>query len=278
MMIEQCKGKDLGKISNRFLDDKTLYHCSIKYDGNYVQIHKKGRKVKFFTSGGKEFYIKNIAEDLICMNEGRDFILECEYIANTTGQLGSRGNCTTTTFRTKFTKGIEVNSDNVFMVFDTIDTVNGATERLAFRDRINLPSNIRRVSHFLMNLEQAKFWAKKVHGRGYEGIYGRAMVHKYRPGKKVNDAIKFKPRPTADLLCTGIEPGDGKYFGQIGSLILEDSQGRIVRVGSGLSDNERSKDHHEYIGKIIEVEYEQVLDTYIQPVFVQVRHDKEVPE
>ena len=44
----------------------------------------------------------------------------------------------------------------------------------------------------------------------------------------------------------------------IGSLVLKDSKGRIVKVGSGLDDNDRSKKQPDFIGKVIEVEYEQI--------------------
>ena len=72
----------------------------------------------------------------------------------------------------------------------------------------------------------------------------------------------------------GITEGEGKYKGMIGSLVLQDASGRIVSVGSGLSDAYRSKASIAYIGKVIEIEYEQILDTYIQPTFVTVRLDK----
>ena len=37
----------------------------------------------------------------------------------------------------------------------------------------------------------------------------------------------------------GYTPGQGKYAGQVGALIVEDEQGRRFRLGSGLSDAER---------------------------------------
>ena len=47
-MIEQCKGKDLTDVpKSRLLPDG--WYTSIKYDGNYVQIEKKGNEVKFYT-------------------------------------------------------------------------------------------------------------------------------------------------------------------------------------------------------------------------------------
>ncbi len=79
-MIKQCKGKDLGKVPKSKLDD--LFYASIKYDGHYVQIHKVNDKVRFFTSGGKEFYHELAAEAVKALGQN-NAILEAEFIANT---------------------------------------------------------------------------------------------------------------------------------------------------------------------------------------------------
>ena len=97
---------------------------------------------------------------------------------------------------------------------------------------------------------------------------------KYHVGKRVNHSIKLKYRPTADLLCIDVEQGEGKYTGMIGSLVLQDMTGRVVKVGSGLSDFDRTMLSGHFINSIIEIEYEQIMDTYIQPTFIRVRDDK----
>ena len=51
-MIKQCKGKDLATVPTSEL--LAEYYDSIKYDGNYVQIHKNGMQVKFYTSAVKD--------------------------------------------------------------------------------------------------------------------------------------------------------------------------------------------------------------------------------
>jgi len=86
--------------------------------------------------------------------------------------------------------------------------------------------------------------------------------------------IKRKDRRDADLLCIGVNSGTGKYEGMIGSLRLQDSKGRIVDVGSGMTDADRQVVPAYYIGSVIEIVYEQLLQTYIQPIFVRVRDDK----
>jgi len=112
---------------------------------------------------------------------------------------------------------------------------------------------------------------------GWEGMMCVEPSSVYTPGKRGNHIVKLKYRKTADLLCIGTEPGEGKYQGMIGALVLKDRNGRVVRVGSGLDDLDRSY-KNDYIGKIIEIEYEQILDTYIQPTFVCVRYDKQLSD
>ena len=63
----------------------------------------------------------------------------------------------------------------------------------------------------------------------------------------------------ADLLCIGTTEGEGKYSKEIGALILRDKKGREVAVGSGLSDYDRSLDPLNFIGKVIEIGYEQII-------------------
>ena len=284
-MIAQCKGKDLTKVpKSKLLQDG--WYPSVKYDGNYVQIEKRGSIVKFWTSGAKQFYIEHIADYLIEYNRGVDFTIECEYIANTEGKLGDRGKCTTTTFRTNFEKGLGnkiVLGDVNFKVWDCIYYEESIGQRMTtfsapyklrrnFLNLLDLGDYITKVSqtdkaYSLNNINVSTFTDE-----GWEGLFLIHENHIYRPGKRVNDAIKLKHRPTADLLCIDVEyskinPED------IGSVVLQDSQGRVCAAG-GLAHNLKKKEPSYFVGKVIEIEYEQILDTYIQPAFKCIREDK----
>jgi len=287
-MIAQCKGKDLGKVSkSKLLQDG--WYPSIKYDGNYVQIEKIGNIIKFWTSGGKQFYIDHIADELLNRNPNTDFIIECEYIGSSSGKLGDRTKAAKlTTYRTDFSKGLKsitIPGNDIFKVFDCIyykeyegqSMINFEYPfriRKQFLKLINFGTHIEAVSDFNKPFSLNTIKLKTFIDEGYEGLYLKHEDHMYEPGKRVNTAIKLKHRPTTDLLCIGYEDGTGKYLGMIGSLILVDSYGREVSVGSGLSDHERSKDFEYFKDKIIEIEYEQIIDTYIQPTFIRVREDK----
>jgi ATP-dependent DNA ligase len=94
--------------------------------------------------------------------------------------------------------------------------------------------------------------------------------------------VKIKEVYDADLYCVGVKLGKGKYEGKIGSLTLQTSCGRVeVDCGSGLTDFDRNKNPDEFIGKIIEIQYNKFIQSkkdkpaslYL-PRFVEVREDK----
>ena len=275
-MIPQCKGKDLDNVpASKLLQDG--WYLTKKYDGNYVQIHKSPNEVKFFTSGGKEFYIPEIAEDLLNLSAD-SYILECEYIGKSQGKLGDRVHaCKLTTYRTEFEKALvsKIGEDEKFIVFDIIVPFATYPERERSLNKLKLSKHFRKAAVFgPYSLEQAKDTARSYAKQGDEGVYLKHSTHEQLPGKRVNNAIKIKNRLTADLLCIDIIGGDGKYQNMIGSLVLQDSKGRVVSVGSGLSDNERNMPYDTFINKVIEIGYEQVIDTYIQPTYIRIREDK----
>lgn len=283
-MIPQCKGKDLDNVpvSKLLLDNWIVMP---KYDGNYVQIHKIGEDVKFFTSGNKQFYLHYIAREICRIFAGHDVIIEAEYLGNSEGKLGDRRHAAKlTTYRTAFEKGetpSAVVGKDTFMVFDILK--HNDNPQIVFRERIKLLESFNNYSPYVklvefsepMDLKFAKTLATIHVSKGYEGCYAKQASHMNMPGKRVNTAIKLKIRPTADLLCIAVTVGEGKYKGKIGSLLLKDTFGRTCSVGSGLSDTERSLPKDYFIGKIIEINYEQILDTYIQPTYVCIRADKQ---
>jgi len=282
--IKQYKGKDIDKVPYKYLEDR--YYAGIKYDGNYVQIVKEGNAVTFYTSSGKPFKLDDIEAELVELNPNIDFILESEYIADTRGVLGDRGQCTTTRYRTNTSKGItNVAGANKFKVFDILYISIGDTnfyncelDEDNFEERythftehnIELGSNLELVEFRSITLEEAKKEAEFYCALGGEGYFLFHSTHTWKDKGRSNLAIKLKMKPKVQLECIGTVEGEGKYVGMVGSLTLKDYEGRIVNVGSGLSDIDRNKEASYYIGKNILIEYEQILDTYIQPRFIKV--------
>lgn len=118
---------------------------------------------------------------------------------------------------------------------------------------------------------------------GWEGL----MLNKNTvwKNKRNNGILKVKSFKHADILCTGVVEGDGKYKGTLG-LIKCDYKGYELGVGSGFTDSQRNffwNNPDEIIGKIIQIKYKGETQNKnggisVQfPIFEIVRTDKTEP-
>lgn len=282
------KGKAFDNLPTRsrhsFYND--MFAVSTKFDGNQIFIVKQDTKVRCFTSDWKEFNTLDV-DGAISAHNKEDFILIGEFMYNSLGKLGDRRkSAILTTWRTDFNKKISSKIDTQrvnIKIFDAIIGSDGFDIDIINRlnrlnDRVRLPSFIDPISYTLMSGTQAIQKSQELIQDGWEGAMAIQPKESYKIGKRVNYSVKLKRRKTADLLCIDIVPGEGKYTNMIGALVLEDAKGRVVNVGSGLDDRLRSLTPEYFLGRIIEIEYEQLIDTYIQPTFTQVRFDKTVWE
>jgi ATP-dependent DNA ligase len=299
MFVKQCKSKDIKNMSISLLNKFEFpAYISCKYDGNYVQGYFEDKNYLLYSSSGKPF--KHIIMDNLFIVI-REFMqehnisklwLEMEFIG-IDGKLGDRVNSAISGCLADYKKGITCNKLGKFIIFDIFYQCNKETiEYITFDKRVNLLNSLQEIlsSKNIDNLEVVE--NKKVNTfetieeefaikcrDGYEGIIVKAYNHVHKFGKRVNNSIKYKKHNTADLLCIGIEEGEGKYKGKLGALVLTDSSNTKVRVGSGLSDTHRNIFSEDYwVGKVIEIGYLDKLDTYTQPTFITIREDKSPKE
>ena len=103
--------------------------------------------------------------------------------------------------------------------------------------------------------------------------------------KRNNGILKVKSFKHADILCTDVVKGDGKYNGTLG-LIKCDYKGYELGVGSGFTDEQRNyywNHRNEIIGKIVQIKYKNETKNKqgglsVQfPIFQCVRNDKSEP-
>jgi len=283
------KGKAYDKLPRKTIEcfNNTIYYISTKYDGNQVFISIEAGKARFFTSDWKEFGLPTIAKAL--SNIKTNMVLIGEMLYDSDGRLGARTKVQgkITTERVNFKKGLpcSLDEDKVTIILfdmlvigsDNIPIVELDTSGRYFNLNTlskSLPKQLQVIQPIVLSGKDAQGYAKELVKDGWEGVMLIEPEQPYFRGKRVNHAIKLKYRPTADLLCINVTEGEGKYTGQIGALVLKDSKGRVVQVGSGLDDNDRLNISSYYIGKVIEIEYEQIMDTYQQPTFVCIRNDK----
>ena len=137
----------------------------------------------------------------------------------------------------------------------------------------------------VVSLELAEEIAERYISQGYEGaiIKSKDLLFENKTSKS---QIKIKSELDSDLLCIGVTEGNGKYKGLVGSLDCVSACGKLkVSVGSGLTDEMRSADFKEYIGKIITVKYNEKITkkdsdeiSLFLPRFVEVRIDKDTAD
>lgn len=265
--------------STECLIDDIEFPCiaMIKYDGFFTTIHKKEEGIHFITSGGKLFDLANTLQ-FESLPLGIYF---AEFLGTSEGKLGDRGKAAVqTTLRVNTNKGIDNDGIYNWRIFDGIshsDYASGVSD-IPFKSRFQrIIDNSDLIPEYweVESREELKQLLEDVVALGWEGLIVNQpdMLWRKSKSRKV-DHVKYKGRPTADLLCIEEVEGTGKYSGMIGALVLQDSKGRTVSVGSGLDDIDRTK-HGYFKGKVIEIAYEQILDTYIQPSYKNTREDKE---
>lgn len=118
---------------------------------------------------------------------------------------------------------------------------------------------------------------------GWEGL----MLNKDTKwkNKRNNGILKIKSFKYADVLCTDIVEGDGKYKGTLG-LIKCDYKGYELGVGSGFTDEQRNyywNNPNEIVGKIVQIKFKGETKNKngglsVQfPIFEIIRNDKSEP-
>ena len=272
------KGKLLKKVPRK------LYYVSKKMDGHYTTVVKHLGKARYYSSSFIEYFpVQPTWLDNIEVPTG---VYICERAVG--GKLGDRTLCSLTGPQNRK----EARATHEYLVHDHIplDVFNGSSKASPYARRVEILTNILRHTGNLdkqieetglKTLDEAQEILAQWVKQGYEGIMLKSpdWVWKDTTSRTV-DLMKWKARPTADLFCIRTNPGEDKYEGLIGSLLLQDSMGRLVSVGSGMSDEDRARDPEYFIGKVVEVEYEQILDTYVQATFgsktlgVTIRDDK----
>lgn len=138
-------------------------------------------------------------------------------------------------------------------------------------------------THIVQNFDDVNVLFANSLEAGEEGVMVKALNEPWTDDR-VKHQIKYKAERSADLRCVGWEFGKGKYANKVGKLKLETSDRLIaVSVGSGLKDDDREKDGAYYLGRIVEIVYNERIkadsdkkESLFLPRFICVREDKDV--
>ncbi len=284
------------------------YPCiaQIKYDGVRVITVKEKYKVTFRTRNGKRFKYPALETFLLENHGAEEFVLDGELtygVGHSEHRLSISGLLISAIAGTPL-----VSDDLCYNIFDCLEltelkeqlcyrtykqrysyllhifTPNFDNETATIGPLANTNNIIQITGYFDINSEQeANEKYAFVLNEGWEGLVLKHWTHLYT-FKRSKDWMKLKAIKDADLFCTGVFLGKGKFEGQIGGLICQGVvEGKFidVRVGSGLCDWDRRQPQSIYIGKTIEVLYNSITQNAITeeyslflPRFSRIRLDK----
>lgn len=98
---------------------------------------------------------------------------------------------------------------------------------------------------------------KVVHGGG-EGLMLHLFDAQWQTGRS-EILLKLKPQLDAEAEVVAHEPGQGKYLGMLGALVVKTPNGQRFRLGTGLSDEQRR--HPPELGATITYRYRDLTST-----------------
>ena len=129
-----------------------------------------------------------------------------------------------------------------FLVFDLPDETVGFEARIARMQRLLDTAGI----DWLRPVRQRRFPDRAtldahfaaVVAAGGEGLMLHHRAAPYRSGRS-ELLLKYKPHDDAEAQVVAHLPGQGRHAGRLGALLVELPDGRLLRLGSGLTDAQR---------------------------------------
>lgn len=274
--------------------DQVEYPClaQLKYDGVRLIAIVSEDGVLFKTRNGKIVDLPQLAETISNIS-AVNYILDGEIVYGDGKQEGRTS--ISGAINSAMHGGKVDESAFVFHVFDTMAKLEweAAECNSAYVDRFTIlqglvvAANSESIQVATTNEVHNATGAQQLYDSalllGYEGLILKPYKHKYT-FKRSKDWVKLKEVKSADLTCSNIEEGSGKYIGAVGALVCHGTvEGKEVKVnvGSGLSDFDRHLPWKEYIGQTIEIKYNSLIKDSVSgewslflPRFVKVRIDK----
>lgn len=138
----------------------------------------------------------------------------------------------------------------------------------AYKDRFNTLRDIaRRLDQSMINVVESEeihtvadavVFYNRMLGLGEEGAMLKLADAPWEDGRSKN-VLKLKEIQDATLYCYAVK-GHSKKDGWIGSLECRTSCGELeVSIGSGLSEDDRKRPAADFIGSLIDMQYNQII-------------------
>lgn len=168
-----------------------------------------------------------------------------------------------------------------FMVFDLPDH-GGVFEARVMQMRTLLPAA---GVAWLQPIAQSRFddvenldaRLKEVVAAGGEGLMLHHRNARYGAGRS-GSLLKYKPFQDAEARVVAHAPGKGKYVGMMGALLVELSDGKRFRLGTGFTDAQRAEPPA--IGSMVTYRYNGLTSKGLPRFarFLRIRHDPPPPD
>lgn len=275
-------------------DLKGIYNITIKLDGKFVRIVKKGITIRMISSGGLDFYHDKLAELLIHFPDGQynmelihgDGILKSRdgtgYL--TTACAGYRNQDPTcgewpegNDLRFVVHDYLAPNFEEGGYHLDTEYMVRWSSIIGTFRSHGPINGSLLRLPmsmKYIARVEDEQVMLKLNLGAqlGYNPMIHEGLVFQeiHAPYRLPINPENFKLKNVKEIVGTVVGVEQDKNNGN-GTLILEvldpPRGGRECRVSSGIDDHIRGMKVHDLLGKRVEVEYESltVAGNYSMP-------------
>jgi hypothetical protein len=272
-----------------------------KADGLFMNVINENRKVNHLSRNGKEIdLLGNLQEEILAMSPQTNFVIHGEGLVMSEDGIHFLDRKTGNGIINKAIKGTitQDEADRVHLVVwdviplqawkdgkcdfpydlrfakvsEMVERANdNGFDKIMLIDTVEVEDMVQAKEFFEMKLDEGREGAVL---KNKDGIWKDCQS-----GSK--DQVKMKNQDPADLMCVGTIP-HSKQEGWIGSLIMESSDQIIkVNTGSGLDEADRQKSPDEYIGKVIELEYNEITvdkktkqKSLFLPIFKGVREDK----
>lgn len=162
-------------------------------------------------------------------------------------------------------------SELTYNIFEVPNAKGGLLERLSLVKRSKYIRVIEQIE--VRDNEHLEEFLKELEAKGAEGLVVRDGSLDYY-AQRNNNALKVKSFNDTECEVVNYTKGKGKYKDMVGSLVCKMQDGKIIKIGSGLSDAQRADPPK--IGAIITFKYYGLTSKGNPrfPIFLRIREKK----
>lgn len=287
----RCSGYDRAAIEG-WLNSNTTVVAQEKMDGMFVVVNFNAHSIR--TRSGKAFnpdLFEALWKDLVPeMVEGK--VLHGEIITFDKNWKQNPREISNGILNSTLKKETPLGNFKIF-VWDVVDfsSEKGKKDETTYLERFGMVPKISRGkvvvpvnSRIVSSMKEIQVFYKEILSKGGEGLVIKNGEMPWE-NKTSKFQLKMKNEVDLDLKIVGYNPGEGKFKGQVGSIICETSDGLLQVSCSGMTDAKRkeiTQKAEELIGTILCVRANNIMESTMEgkpyslflPRFIELREDK----